>query len=279
MATIDFVNNTLVTGTTFNPGLEDVLIPTGTISQHTATIFEITNNSGGAFDGFKFQIASTAANFTYSGTTPTAGTIGSVTVLAPNGTTHIINVTAGANGFGDASLANFFNTLKSAFGGVEDALDRILGNSNVVNGDGVADHLTAFGFGNNVLFGNNGNDVLTARFDATLVGGNGNDVIRVGDDNHFVVAGANLDGTGGAGQTNTLEDSRQFRRRPARLVRLDHQYRRTPLCRHQAAGGAERRRGGYGDRPSSEPDRKRSCLAPPRSRRLDDRLTAFRGQY
>ena len=38
-----------------------------------------------------------------------------------------------------------------------------------------------------------------------LVGGDGDDIFRIGGDSDIVVAGANQDGTGGAGQTNTME--------------------------------------------------------------------------
>ena len=69
----------------------------------------------------------------------------------------------------------------------------------------MADHVTTFGF-DDVVFGNNGNDVLTGELRAaTLVGGNGSDIIRVGDNSGYVVAGGNLNGTVEAGETNTLE--------------------------------------------------------------------------
>ena len=40
---------------------------------------------------------------------------------------------------------------------------------------------------------------------ALLVGGAGNDTIRVEDAQFTLIAGANQDGSGGAGETNTLE--------------------------------------------------------------------------
>ena len=58
MATINFVNNTLIAGTTANPGLEDVLSATGAITANTASLFEITNTGGGQFNGFRFQLTS-----------------------------------------------------------------------------------------------------------------------------------------------------------------------------------------------------------------------------
>ena len=214
VANINFVNGTLIAGTTFNPGLEDVLLPGGTITKATASVFEITNNSGGAFNNFKFDLTSSAANFTYNGTTPTAGKIDGITVIAPDATTHIIEVTAAASGFNDQNLADFFNVLKDPDRGVLDALDNVLSSNNAINGSNVADHATALGFDDTVL-GNGGNDILSGElFSSTLVGGAGNDVIRVGDHSGYVVAGGNLNGTAAAGETNTLEVRGDFDDRP-----------------------------------------------------------------
>ena len=218
MANINFVNGTLIAGTTFNPGLEDVLVAGGTILTHNASTFQIQNNSGGPFQGFIFQLTSNAGgtgDFAYNGTTPTAGTITGINVLAPNGTTHVIDVVAGAGGFDDAKLVDFFKTLNDPSSGKLDALDDLLDKANVVTGSGVADHATAFGFSHNDVFGGGGNDLISAHnsfSSPTLVGGDGDDTFRLqGFGSHLVVAGANPDGTGGAGQTNTLEIRGEFR--------------------------------------------------------------------
>ena len=120
---------------------------------------------------------------------------------------------AGANGFGDQSLVDFFNTLKSPDGGSLRCAPAVFSSrANVVNGSGLADHATAFGF-DDIVFGNNGNDILSGELlGSTLVGGNGNDIIRVGDDDDYVVAGGNLNGTVAAGETNTLEIRGEFER-------------------------------------------------------------------
>jgi len=208
MAIINFVNNVLIAGTTANPGLEDVLDPTGLITQNTGILFEITNTAGGQFNNFKFQLS--GVGFTYDGTTPIGGTINAITVVAPNGTTHIIEV---SGSLGTTSLVSFFNALTSgdtASQGVFAALDALLNSTNTVNGSGVVDHATAFGFGSNdnSIFGNGGDDILWGRDNnggsTLLVGNAGNDTIRV-EDGFYNVAGANQDGTGGAGQINTLE--------------------------------------------------------------------------
>ena len=203
MADITFVNNTLIPGTTFNPGLEDVLDRNGTLSGETATGLTITNDSGGVFDGFRFELKGT--NFAFTNGVPTAGTITSITVKAPTGTTQIIEVAAGAGGFGNTNLKTFFDGLKAANGGVFSALDNLLSASDVVTGSALADHLTVFGAGAHTLLGNGGNDVLSARSSATLIGGTGNDTIQVSEGRGYVVAGADLNGLGGAGERNTLE--------------------------------------------------------------------------
>ena len=193
------------------PGLEDVLSATGPITANTASLFEITNTSGGQFNGFRFQLTSSLADFTYSGTTPTGGTIDGITVLAPDGTTHIVEVTGIGGPDAEQSLAIFFEVLNDPDLGPLFALDVLLNSENTVNGSGVADHATAFGLfgGGGFVFGNGGDDVLSGRdmLFSTLVGGAGNDVLRVEGTFLALVAGANADGTGGAGETNTLEVS------------------------------------------------------------------------
>jgi hypothetical protein len=146
MATINFVNDTLIAGTTANPGLEDVLSATGAVTASTASLFEITNTSGGQFNGFRFQLTSSASDFTYGGTTPTGGTIDGITVLAPDGTTHIVEVTALGGVGAEQSLAIFFAVLNDPDLGPLFALDLLLNSEDTVNGSGVADHATAFGF-------------------------------------------------------------------------------------------------------------------------------------
>ena len=133
MASINFVDDTLIAGTTMNPGLENVLI---TSVRHAARRepLEITDNSGRTFDDFKFQLLSTTANFTSSGTTPTAGRITGIVVVAPNSTTRMVEVQAGTNGFGEQSLLHFFDTLKAPDGGTLDALDSLLNSVELVSG-------------------------------------------------------------------------------------------------------------------------------------------------
>src|SRR4029453_7662031 len=101
----------------FNPGLEEVLDPNGTVTLSTAKLFEITNNDEGPFKGFKFQFTSTTNNgngdFVYVLTTPfkvLAGTIDSLVIRAHDGTA-ILQVTAGPAGFGDQKLDQFYNRL------------------------------------------------------------------------------------------------------------------------------------------------------------------------
>ena len=210
MATINFVNDTLIAGTTANPGLEDVLSATGAVTASTASLFEITNTSGGQFNGFRFQLTSSASDFTYAGTTPTGGTIDGITVLAPDGVTHIIEVTAIGGPEAEQDLVDFFATLIDPDQGLLAALDDLLDSENIVNGSAIADHATAFGSEGNTVLGNGGDDVVWGRdfFFGTapvLVGGAGNDTIRVEDTEYPLIAGANQDGSGGAGESNTLE--------------------------------------------------------------------------
>lgn len=90
-----------------NPGLEDVLDPTGTITASTSTVFEITNATGGIWDGFIFRFD--GANFEYVNGAPSNGTISSVTVFDASA-----NIVATAiSPFGDAALADVWSALQS----------------------------------------------------------------------------------------------------------------------------------------------------------------------
>ena len=213
MATITFTNNTPFAGLDFNPGLEELLDASGTVSERTAAVFEITNNDDGPFNGFRFRLTSSAGDFTYTNGIPTAGKIDGITVRAPDANgTIILQVTPGANGFGDQKLVDFHKLLFDPNTPIPEsaifaALNNLLSHSNVVQGSDIADHATGFGFFNfTEINGGGGNDVLSAHADqdARLIGGAGNDLIRVGD-GEYEVHGANADGTGGEGQTNTLE--------------------------------------------------------------------------
>ena len=279
MATINFVNNTLIAGTTANPGLEDVLSATGPITANTASLFEITNTSGGQFNGFRFQLTSSASDFTYGGTTPTGGTIDGITVLAPDGTTHIVEVTGIGGPVAEQSLAIFFEVLNNPDLGPLFALDVLLSSENTVNGSGVADHATAFGFfGGGFVFGNGGDDVLSGRdmLFSTLVGGAGNDVLRVESTFLALAAGANADGTGGAGETNTLEVSGSaFASSLFTLsetisnINVLHFVDDRPAGRPQHCGSSA------GDRVRTRPDRQRPRIFDARRGRLFHGVTAF----
>ena len=102
-------NHTLIAGTTANPDWKTCSRRPGRSPANTASLFEITNTSGGQFNGFRFQL--TGAGFTYSGTTPTGGTIDGITVLAPDGVTRIIEVTAIGGPEAEQDLVDFFTTL------------------------------------------------------------------------------------------------------------------------------------------------------------------------
>src|SRR5262245_41891699 len=116
MATITYTNATPpIGGLAFNPSLNEVLDRNGTITQFTNSLFEITNETPGQFEGFKVQLTSSAADFFYLiilGTpapiftnTPISGKIDGITVRAPDGTV-VMQVTPGANGFSDKDLVD-----------------------------------------------------------------------------------------------------------------------------------------------------------------------------
>src|ERR1051325_1952871 len=140
-------------GLAANPGLEDVLDPNGTITASTTTVFEITNATGGTWNGFVFQF--NGAGFGYSGGSPTSGTIIQVTVL--DASSNIIASTTGS--FGDAALADVWSALQSD--GPLAALDTLFSGSDTITGSDGVDHLTTFGSSDfDSLSGGAGDDVL-----------------------------------------------------------------------------------------------------------------------
>jgi hypothetical protein len=219
MATISYVNDVLpIGGRAFNPAFEEVLDTTPAVSNYTSNLYEITNNNGGALNGFKVQFTSNvnggAGDFTYTNVGAVlkpAGTITGMFLRAPDGTV-IAQVTTGTGTtFGDPKLQNFFTRLtnpsaETAKDAIFSALDNLFYNSNTTYGSPVADHLTGYGNNSGDIFGDGGNDVLWSRGYASrkLVGGAGNDLIRV-EDGAYEVHGGNPDGSGAAGQTDTVE--------------------------------------------------------------------------
>ena len=220
MANITFVNNTApVGGLSYNPGLEEVLDATGTLGGLTSKLFEVINNEPGAFNGYKVQFTSNAnggaGDFTYlfspNGPLEPHGTITGVTVRAPNGTI-ILEVTPGATGFDDQKLDHFFTRLinpaaESPSDAALSALGNLLRKVNLIQGSSIADHATAIGTNGTQVLGGLGNDTLSSTKgyrEAEFSGAGGNDVIRVAD-GKFQIHGANADGSGGSGETNTLE--------------------------------------------------------------------------
>ncbi len=133
-----------------NPGLEDVLDSTGTIGTHNATTFQVINNNGGATNGFVFTF--TGTGFTYSGTTPTAGTITGVTVF--DNASHTLATITGT--FGNNSLVTIRNTLQSS--GTIAALNALLSGADTYNGSTSADKLRSFGASGDQLNGGAGID-------------------------------------------------------------------------------------------------------------------------
>jgi Ca2+-binding RTX toxin-like protein len=210
MATIAYTNSLVL-----NPSLDIILDSSGTIGTHDATTFEIINAvSGSVAENFVFRI--TGAGFTYTGTTPTGGTISGVTVF--DGASNTVATITGA--FGNTSLATFWTNLQSS-GHQLAALDNFLSTSDTMNGSDNADRLTTYGnvAGNfDTLFGGAGNDILRQRGtvnDNILVGGTGDDVFRIDQtglpsSTMLAVHGSALDGTGGAGETDVLEIRGQF---------------------------------------------------------------------
>ena len=171
MATITYSNSLAL-----NPSLDTILDPTGTIGTHDATTFEIINaGSGSAAENFVFQI--TGAGFTYTGSTPTGGTISAITVF--DGASNTVATITGA--LGHTSLATFWNNLQGP-GHQLSALDNVLSTSDTMNGSDNNDRLTTYGnlAGNvDTVFGGAGNDILRQRGivnDNILVGGTGDDI-------------------------------------------------------------------------------------------------------
>lgn len=215
MAMISYVNDVLpIGGRSFNPSFDEVLDTTPVTGATNANLYELINNNGGAFNGFKVQFTSNvnngAGDFTYTTGKPSGGTITGLFLRAPDGTV-IAQVTIGTNTiFGNNKLQDFYNKLTNpgtvtSKDAIFSALNSLFNNNNVINGSPVADHLTAYGGSSGEVFGNGGNDVLWSPGFASrkLVGGAGNDVIRV-ERGTYEVHGGNADGTGGAG-TDTLE--------------------------------------------------------------------------
>lgn len=210
MAVIGYNNVTLpVGGLGFIPAFEEVLDTTPAVSMATSGYYELTNNNGGSFNGFKIQFASNLNDFTYGPDGKPSGTITFVYLRAPDGT-YLASAGPGATGFGNQKLQDFYAALTNSNApspkdAIFAALDSLFSKSNAMNGSNVADHLTAYGTSAGELFGNGGDDVLWSRkhYDRKLVGGDGNDIIRV-EKGTYEVHGGNADGTGGAG-TDTLE--------------------------------------------------------------------------
>jgi Ca2+-binding RTX toxin-like protein len=225
MATISYLNDAPVTGLNYNPGLEEVLDPTGVpfgiSGQYTAKLYEIVNNDSGPFKDFKVQLTSSAnggaGDFSYfilgeTGEILPSGTISGITVRAPDGTI-ILEVTPGAAGYGDTKIENFYTrltdpTAESPSEAIFFALNFLLIKSNVFEGSDIADHAVGFGPASfSEFFGGGGDDFFFVPDDigsARLVGNTGNDTFRL-TDRTYEVHGANVDGSGGAGETNTLE--------------------------------------------------------------------------
>ncbi|MDO8401470.1 MAG: calcium-binding protein [Bradyrhizobium sp.] len=202
MATVTFTNNNNP-----NPGLEDVLVRNGAVTAAAST-FEITNNTGGPLDGFSFSFFSAASNFTYNGTTPTGGTVTSVTVYDDQ-----MNVIATISGIPDRSLLGFWSALQG--GTAISALTHLLGSqSNKYVGSNGDDHLTSFcAIADDRLDGGAGNDVLIGgRGSDWLVGGQGDDTYIFaanefdGDD---IIHGSGLDTARFTG-SNTITSGDSF---------------------------------------------------------------------
>ncbi len=194
-------------GLAFNPGFEDILDATGTTSTDTLLhTYTIVNNAGGDYDGFKFVLNLDVTNTFITG----------VTLLTP-GDVQV----ATATGISSFMLSLFEMFLASPEIGAYGALDQLFNGDLTIVGSSLADHATTFGLGtsntvyvaggagDDVVWGRNGgmlSDLIFLNHPVTLVGGSGNDVIRVSSSSGtYIVAGANEDGTGGAGEFNTLQ--------------------------------------------------------------------------
>ena len=194
-------------GLSVNPGLEEILDPTGSVDlddiNHTSTI---VNTSGGAYDGYKFVLDLNSSDTLIEGVRIL--TADDAVIAEATGTFYTLSVFM--------SMLTTPNT-----GGVFPALDQLFNDDLEITGSGVGDHATSFGLGTSntvTILGGDGNDVVWGRnggsvsdniyFDhpVTLVGGLGDDTIRVNTSpGSYIVAGANADGSGGAGQFNTLQ--------------------------------------------------------------------------
>ena len=121
-----------------------------------AGVYEIVNNDGGPFQGFKVQFtrtstarATSATSITDTDESKPSGTITGMNLRAPDGTI-IAQVTPAPPGFGDAKLQDFYARLtnpnaETSKDAIFSALDNLFYNSNVINGSAVADHLTSYG--------------------------------------------------------------------------------------------------------------------------------------
>ena len=147
MATISYVNVVLpIGGRSFNPAFEEVLDTTPAVSNYTSNLYEIANNNGGAFNGFKVQFTSNlnggAGDFTYTNVGAVlkpAGTITGMFLRAPDGTVIAQVTTGAATTFGDAKLQDFFARLtnpnaETSKDAIFSALDNLFYNRNTVYG-------------------------------------------------------------------------------------------------------------------------------------------------
>ena len=162
MATIVFTNNNNP-----NPGLEDVLDQNGDIITSNATTFEIRNNNVGIANNFIFRFTSATADFAFTGTTPTAGTITSIKILDATGGDDVIPSAS----ISSKSMLGFWTALQ--FSGLTSALGVLLAGdlltpaSNTYTGSNGNDRLTTFGLNGitspdiETLNGGGGDDVLT----------------------------------------------------------------------------------------------------------------------
>ncbi|WP_421723983.1 hypothetical protein [Bauldia sp.] len=184
-----------------NPPLEFILDSGGQLKAIDAATFQIINDTGGIVSGYIVEFSGTG--FSYSvNDEPTAGTITGVTFYLPDGTTAMATITGA---FGDASLAGFWGTLKGT-GFPTLALDQLLSGDDTYTGSTGADVLTQYDDGptTEVLSGGGGNDDILGRWGGTFVGGTGDDKLWITGVGTYTIAGSGLNGSGGAGETNTL---------------------------------------------------------------------------
>lgn len=215
MAIISYTNVVLPKGgLNFNPGIEEVLDRTPNFGAINEDLFELVNNDGGQYQGFKVQFTSNVngtGDFTYlldAGAIKPAGTITGIVLRAPDGTV-IATATGGASGFGEARLDQIYSRLTNPahlnpLDAAMSALNILFSKTDAITGTSAADHLTNFGGGGGRMNAGAGNDVLTALIGTTMIGEAGNDTFRVGFSN-YEIHGGNADGSGGDGETNTIE--------------------------------------------------------------------------